>query len=789
MIRLGTRIVTSSASWAVISGLVLVASLAEDVARAEVGIVVEGQSRAAVFVPERIWDDREKNPEPASVWRTLKPEDNRRRLRESVRDFVDIVERMSGAKLPVVVGSPPTGESRIPILIGELAAARFGPPEKKGEYQQGLRLDITKDAIGISGESDLATSYAIYTLLDQMGCRWFLPSDMGEVLPQTPMISLTEQSLSTAPYTIYRGVWYCDNDFARRNRMGGMELSAGHALEFAVPKELREQHPEIRAMIAGKPHPHWVKWTHPLVAESITKKLLDDLKREPTTKSLSLSPDDGATWDESDDAKYDAGDFDPSLQTVAKSDRLMVLCNRIAAAIAPSYPEVKFGVLAYVDYTRPPVREKPHPAIVPQIAPITFSRAHPMNDMGEPNNGSLRQLVEGWGRVVPATSYYFYGFYLAEVSAPNPMITKWGHDLPYIYQQGACRYWQPETLTNFETSLHAHWMGLRMAWDPTQKPAAIVAEINTRLYGSAGAAMSNYWRYIDETWVNVPEYAGCGFSYLRRWNEERLREARRLLNDGLAACSNDKERARVQLANDSLSAFEMLMQQRRDLAEGRWSSLADQVSAYRARLIELGGKYEPQFAFAKMGWTGENTLNVRYFDAFYAATHNDAARIAKQSKILTPPIRQWRFQVDQEKKGEAEGWGRADWDDSKWRTTDCIVDTWSSLGLHNYMGSAWYRTSLKVSGVPEGKKTFLWIGATDGRVKVFVNGQHIPYVNEKGEPSDSISGYCQPFSFDISSAVRPDAVNQIAVYCTRETVNELGTGGLLAPTAIYVPGP
>jgi hypothetical protein len=752
---------------------------------ADTTLVADGQPRAAVFISERVWDDATKNAEPAGIWRSLKPEDNRRRLRESVRDFVGIIERMSGAKLPVEVGVPKNGDARVAILIGELAASKFGPPAKKAEYQQGLRIVVGNNAVGLIGESDLSTSYAIYTLLDQLGCRWFLPSSMGEALMATKTITLKDQDLSTAPHTIYRGLWYCDNDFARRNRLGGMELAAGHALEFAVPKELREQHPEIRAIIGGKPHPHWIKWTHPLVAEAITKSVLDNLAKNPDTKSVSLSPDDGATWDESDDTRFDAGDFDPGLQTVAKADRLMVLCNRIAAAISPKYPDVKFGVLAYVDYTRPPVREKPHPAIVPQIAPITFSRAHPLNDPGEPNNKSMQHLVEGWGKVVPATSYYFYAYYLAEVSSPNPMLTKWGHDIPFIYQRGACRYWQPETLTNFETSLHAHWLGLRMAWDPSQKPEAIIEEINSRLYGHAGAAMSAYWKHIDQTWVSVPEYAGCGFGHLRRWNLEKMTEARRLMNAARAACTTDAETARVKLADDSLGAFEMLMQQRRDLADGRWSNLAQQVTAYRTRLIELGKQYEPQFAFTKMGWTGENTLNVRYFDAFYGLTHNDAARVATQFNVVAAPLKQWKFQTDKDKQGEALGWSKSDFDDSAWKTTDCVTDTWSSLGLHNYMGSAWYRMKLKVPPLAAGKKTFLWIGATDGRVKVFVNGQHVSHINDKGEKADSISGYCQPFSFDITSAAKPDAENVISLFCTREIVNELGTGGLLAPAAIY----
>ncbi len=151
---------------------------------------------------------------------------------------------------------------------------------------------------------------------------------------------------------------------------------------------------------------------------------------------------------------------------------------------------------------------------------------------------------------------------------------------------------------------------------------------------------------------------------------------------------------------------------------------------------------------------------------------------------MTSPLRQWRFQTDKDKQGEAAGWANADFDDSAWKTTDCLVDTWSALGLHNYMGSAWYRQRVKVPTVAEGKKIFLWVGATDGRVKVFVNGRHIPHVNDKSESADSFSGYCQPAFFDITAAARRDGDNSIALFCTREVVNELGTGGLLAPVAV-----
>ena len=635
----------------------------------------------------------------------------------------------------------------------------------------------------MAGESDLGTSYAIYTLLHQLGCRWYMPSPMGEVLPSLKTIALPTQDVSTGPDTIYRGLWYCDNDYARRNRTGGMCLSAGHALEATVPKKLREEHPEIKAIINGKPHPQRVKWTHPLVAQAIADAHLARLKKDPTINTFSLSPSDGVGWDESDDTKYDTGDFDTSTQMVSKSDRLMVLANRVAEKVTAKYPRVKFGMLAYADYTRPPVRQKVHPNVVPQIAPITFSRSQPMADDGEPNNKTLRYLVEGWGKVVPATSYYFYGYFLAEVSSPNPMITKWGMDIPYVYQYGNCKYWQPETLTNFETSLHALNLGLQMAWDTKQDPNAIIAELHEKLYGSAAKEMAEYWHFIDEAWAKTPEYAGCGFGHMRRWTKERLTKARQIMTRAEAAGKTENEKARVRLASLSLEQFEKFMKLRRDLCDGRFATLAEGAKQYCERMTELGKAYVPQFAFGRMGWTGDRTINVRYFSIFYKATYDDATRVAANFQILTqPPLRAWRYQVDKEKKGEAAGWMKPAFDDRAWKTTDPCVDTWSALGCHNYMGSMWYRTSVKLPAVPQDKKAYLWIAATDGRVKVFVNGQHVPYVNAKGDKSDSFSGYCKPASFDVTSTA---GENQISLFCTREFINELGTGGLLGPVVVY----
>ena len=745
----------------------------------EVTVIQEGEARAAIYVSPEIMQAEDKDLA-----------EQHRRLRASVEDLAHYLKKMSGAEIEILTRHPASGDGNIPILIGDLAAARFGPVKTHAPADQGFRVVVTLEAIGLMGESDLAISYAIYEVLDQLGCRWYMPSEMGEVIPGRKTVSLRVQDLDSAPYTLYRTIWYADEDYRRRNRMGGLYLAAFHALEGYISEEQLEAHPEWKAIgVDGRHHGWRLKWSSPGVAEAIADRIIKNLGPTPQATSVSLSPGDGLGFDTTDDRRLDAGDWDPIFGDYSITDRLIWFCNRIAKGVTKKHPEVMFGVLAYNNYTRPPVREEVPPNIIPQVAPIMYSRAHPMTDDGEPNNKALRYLVEGWGKAADRMSYYFYGWFLAEPSAPNPFITKWSVNIPIVYEKGNCKFWQPQTFTNFESTLHALYMGIRMAWDPKQDPEAIVEELHEKFYGHAAREMAEYWHFIDHVWVDTPEYSGCGFGYLRRWTPERMANARRLMDRALRAAVTPEEKFRVNMADESLQLFETFMKLRHDLAEGRFENLARDAKAYRKQVKALSHTYESQYAFGKMeDWTGDDTIYGQYFGQFFQRTYDDASRVAEGYTILTdPPLRKWRYHADEEKTGEVAGWSRPDFDDSDWKTTDTCVETWSALGYHNYMGAMWYRGEVTLPQIQAGRKVFLWIGATDGTAKVFVNGKHTPYVDAEGKTHDQFSGYASPASFDITDAVRPDKQNQISILCVRtEILNEIGTGGLLStPVAIY----
>jgi len=737
----------------------------------EVALVKKGKANVVILSPlEKEAPKDEAKEYPAHA-----------RLRAAIADLALYLEKMSGARIGTQYGAPAVETKGIPILIGSLGAKRFGPPSVKSPFKQALRVVVSKKAIACIGESDEATSDAIYEVLHRLGCRWYLPGDWGEEVPRMDTITMPEMDLSKAPPTIYRNIWYADNDYKRRNRLGGIYYWAAHSLEGYISPQQRKDHPDWNAEFDGKrpiTKGGRICWGNPEVADAVADSVIKrlDAGYKPC---MSLSPGDGMTFCQCAKCRsFDAGDWDPGMQQASMTDRYIQFCNRVARRVTAKYPDVIFGILAYQQYTRAPVREKLHPSLVPLIAPIMYCRAHSMANPDCPSRQRLRTIVEGWGKTGKNLAIDDYAFNLAEVSCPFPLISKWGRDLP-IYYANHMNLWKPETMPTFEASLPGLYLGVRMSWYPESKPKDILDEFFTRFYGAAERPMRDYWMGIDAAWANSPQHAGCRFGHPARFTPEVMGAARAAVDEALVACKTITEYKRVKLVDHSLMQFELYMKMLHDFHTGRWGRLDVDADLWIGGWDFLRTEYQKQHAFTHYG--------TKYFKRLSGFSYRDAARVAREFKVLMRPIRAWSFIVDKDEKGEELGWQKPDLDEKGWRTTDPCVETWSSMGLYEYFGAAWYRAKVKVTAVPEGKKVYLWIGAADSACKLFLNGRHVPYVDKKGEAAEQFAGYAYPGSFDISAAVKTGAENQLAIrtYRSGGWINEVGTGGLLGPVTIY----
>jgi hypothetical protein len=746
-----------------------------------VTLVKDGAAKAAIYVAPEVMVEDKKQPITTPEGEK-EAEIQRRRLRESVNDLALYLGKISGAKVEVSTAAPVAGDKRLPILIGTLGAQKYGPPAQKAPYGQGFRVVVKKNGVGLIGENDQSASYAIYELLETLGCRWFMPSELGESYPNTKTIALSEMDLSSEPGTIYRNIWYADDAFKRRSRNGGFYIAAGHALEHYVTPQQREQNPEWRAIIKGKPHKLRLKWSHPGVQDAITAGVLAKLDKQYIS-SISLSPEDGAEFDESDDLKWDAGDYDPVMNSPSITDRYIKLCNIIAERVTKRYPDVKLGFLAYVQYCQPPVREKLHPSLVPMFAPINYCRAHAMTDNCT-SRARMKPMIEGWGKVAPAgVSYYNYMFNLAEYSAPYPMIHQMKTELPIIYANNV-KYWQPEGMSNFDQVLPGLYLTIRKAWNPKEDSDKILDEFFQRFYGVAEKQMRRYWTLFDEQWIKVDEHTGGGWDYARRFTPEFMKTAREAMNEALAAARTTVEYRRVAVQDAALKQFELWMKMQWDLNEGRLAGLGPDSELWMSGHRYLASEYAKQYAFCKTNYSP--SVAGKWFTAFVQPAFLDASRIAKSSTFFPAPMKKWKYAIDKEGKGEAQGWSDVAFNDADWKTTEVGVEHWSTLGFPDYFGPVWYRQKVKAPSIPAGKKVYLWVSREDGDVKVWVNGQPTLHVDAKGEMQDEFkNGYGKPASFDVTAALKPGVENQITIRGTRVFINELGTGGLLGPAYLY----
>ncbi len=757
----------------------------------EVTLAENGRARTVIVVPPDVmtWEGHDRPVRGEFMADAIRSRwDNRR---DSILDLAHYLGKMIGDEVEIVEALP-DGDPRVPIYIDTAAEPVFGPVGISMAKRFGFRVVAdTRRGIGLFGEAECGTSYAIYEFLHNLGCRWFMPSEMGEVVPETPDLTVAVMDEQRAPATEYRRFQgrLGDNDFRRRNRMGlgSDRLREMHALEGYISNAQLEENPEWRKHNAdGTPRSRRFRWTREDVAHAIADRIIEQLD-DDYRPSVSLSPGDYVRYTEDpEERKHDPEPrvWEPAAGRWSVTDRLYMLANRVAERVGEKYPDVLFGVYAYVNYNMPPGRERVHPNVIPVIAPIDFNRHHPMTWTNHPNEFWLRDMLEGWSQKADRIGYYAYGMNLAELSAPCPFITKWSVDLPIIMQNNTA-FWMAESMNGWESMMPGHYLSFRLTFDPTEDPAEILEDMWTRFYGAAADPMGRYWHHVDRAWIEAEEFAGCGFGYLRIFTPEVMQKARALIDEALAASETEMETRRVRLIDETFALFELFMKMRQDFAAADFATIGADLDQWRETLAELQERYRrPQYVLFER--------NVRrYVDRMYGEAYEAAARMAAEYERHGTPMLEWKWKHNPDEEEAALPWTAPDYEDSHWPSKHVVRDTWSSIGHHNTLtdraadesGRMVYRASQQLDAVPDGKRVWLWIGSTDGSAKVYVNGEHVPWVDGRGNER-LFSNYARAASWDVTDQLKTGE-NRFAILAERLRLNELGTGGLMGPVVLY----
>lgn len=693
----------------------------------------------------------------------------------AAREISTYLEKITGRQFPVVTAAAPEAPNIIDVGLA------LAPPDP--QIQEGLRhiadspdgfvLDSAPGHIVLAGTTPEGTLFAAYEFLERLGCRWYIPGELGEVVPHRPVLSFPTLHLEQQPSFASRHLqshnmqdpWY------RRQRLGGPIFPGAHAGDVLLPPaKYFKDHPEYYALVNGKRQPSQLCYTNLEGTQVAAQNLIAYLKTLPpgAPKWVGIGPNDGGGFCRDPGCMALYYEMDPWTNEWSITDAFLTWANRLAEIVLKEVPDTQFGFYIYHTYNLPPVKVKPHPAISGALAPITYCRVHGIRNPICDEAHAYRRLIDGWGAIMPNLYQRGYGFQLASPQFLWSKVHVWRDEVPYAKTHGI-KGWRIETPPSWANDPVSHWVLCKLMWNADADVDALVDDFHRNFYGPAAEPAKAFWQTVDSRLRDGDYHTGNAWDEPRFFPPQVMSQLKGYLEraEHLSPVNSiyAKRVHLMRLAWERANAF-LTMRAQHDA--GNFALARQALANYDALNAELLA-YQPPMV--------EPMMSKAYMDAFWRQSVESAderSRNGKRVLAVLPDV--WRFRIDPNGVGMLQDWYNTNIVDTNWPTLRTLSGTWSDQGLRYYKGVAWYRTTVRLPTQYDGK-VMLWFGAVDEDATVWVNGQEVGHKPDKNESN--------PFEFDVTSAIKPGQPNLIAVRAVNETLDELGTGGIMKVAMFY----
>ncbi|WP_395744663.1 DUF4838 domain-containing protein [Prosthecobacter sp.] len=488
----------------------------------------------------------------------------------STKALVGHVKQMSGATLAVMHEKELSGAR---VEAGRIIPAEGGkfPPNfiLLGEGELTKRLGLSLEGIGLGGvllrsggnyvvvagtndniaakARDLNVN-AVFTFLEELGCRFLWPGESGKVIPKKPTISISALDVRFTPQIGQRRIRFAGLDvrgaaqglaalgltlddyktardaasvtesaggWAEWHRLGGNIGIVGGAAGYGLRGGWEEHgaaHPDWFALQAdgtrdqSKAKERWrLCISNPGLVEQVANDILGRLNGQAQA-AISLCPNDGGyssfclcdacnKLDAPNGPKVRMLIFkkvgEPArdeVEHVALTDRFVHYWNAVVERVTKVVPGQLFLIEAYSYYSDPPMREKLHPNLVLRYVPNTA-------------DGWKGWQAAGAKRVYWRPNNLHSGHYDAALS---PRARENSATLRELAQGGM--------LATDMDSLYHHWatqglhyyMMAKLSWDPKQDFDAVLDDYCKTGFGAGAEHVRQYFLLAEKGIVLTP---------------------------------------------------------------------------------------------------------------------------------------------------------------------------------------------------------------------------------------------------------------------------------------------
>lgn len=681
-------------------------------------------------------------------------------------DLAKYIGQMTGGR-PAVLNALPVPD-RPAIVVGSLAL----------ELQPGLRGSLANVAkknpvlrtdaivlqragnrVYLAGTNDDSHYYAVSQLLHTWGCRWYLPTEFGECIPQYQTLKVGDLNESKGSVFECRKYWIAWNgdyngkaEFTRRNFMNDESVPNGHCLA-TYTKEVEPK---------GKGHFN-IPITDPRTAQGVAKMIKDQFNKN---QRIMLGIEDGLY--ESDyprDKELLKLQYDKYFLTPSYTDCFMTFYNNVAEALLKQNPNstAKIGFLAYANLTLPPIQvlhaAKP---LVAYLAPIDIDPVHGMDSPHSGPRKEYKDMLYKWAKVMDGrlVIYDYDQSMLVWRDLPNPSHQAFREDVKHYAKAGILGIDTESRGAMATIFLNLFFRG-QLMWNPDASTDQLLEEFYPKFYGPAAKPMANYWNAIfkawEETLVTEHEYfvvPGIYTPELIASLQTNLATAEKLIAAVPAGTPSGKllhDRLKfTRLAFGVLDNYvKMIHASNTEVDYKQAAAYGKQALALREQLTNMNGTFTTYRTIGEHGsawFPGE----VKQYEELVPFTDGTKGTLLAKFPLV------WNYRRDPQDVGVKEGWLNQVPDLSWWKAevgknpqaahvknqsghweevrTDMYLQAQGlvTADYQSYSGHGWYRTEMDLSADQTTGKVMLKLPGVFNEFWIYVNGQEVVHRPFKG---------------------------------------------------------
>jgi len=420
-----------------------------------------------------------------------------------------------------------TDQTRKLVSEEDLSRERLG--------DDGYFLKRINNKLILTGRRPRGTLYAVYELLEMMGCRWPSPGD--DVIPRQTTIEIgrldevhkpdlsirsgpscwscgegvdwiAKMKMNTVKHYQGSGNWdkfKSDPGYLAEIEQRDLDINFGiHTLHFFLPPD--SEHPEYLPLIKGKRQNGQLCLTNPDVVDLMGNSILQFVEEHPEVDVIQLDPRDGYGWCECEkcDAVDPKGECKIHSGWQKRTKTYLAFVNKVAQRVYKKCPDKYIGALAYGATGEIPEGIKPYKNVIVWFCPYWRCSAHSIDNPQCRRNRLLKEALEGWIDATEA-GVYLYGYYYgmgAYAGMPLPILHTMSRDWKYYRQIGIRGM---VTFASRPVYIPNSYMFGKLAWNIDADVDAILEDYCMHCFGKAGKWILSYY----QAWENAMAGANC----------------------------------------------------------------------------------------------------------------------------------------------------------------------------------------------------------------------------------------------------------------------------------------